>query len=245
MRSSGNWFASRTEAPPNRARRAPRRPGLKRAAILAVIAVLAGGPACAGKRERIAAAFDKYGGPYVVYVSKKDFRLEVYDRSLERAASYVIAYGSNPDGGPKLHEGDNRTPEGTYHVTEMLSMDADRESPAYRRLRDLNRVYFRAKDGHGRFGRPGVDLGDNAYGPRFFALDYPSEDDRRRFDRARRSGLIGDVKGIGFGIAIHGNNDEESMGHRSSSGCIRMYNRDIVDFERYVRVGMPVIISPR
>lgn len=213
---------------------------------MATVTLLMGGTACAGKRDRIIGVFENYRGPYVVFVSKKNFRLEVYSRSLERVASYVIAYGSNPDGGPKLHEGDNRTPEGIYRVAEMLSMDADKKSPAYLKLRDLNRVYFRAKDGHGKYGKPGIDLGDNAYGPRFFALDYPNEDDRRRFDRARRSGLIGSsVKGIGFGIAIHGNNDEESMGHRSSSGCIRMYNRDIVAFERYLRVGTPVIISAR
>ncbi len=217
------------------------------AIAVSIIAALMALPACAGKRDRIAGAFENYDGPHVIYVSKRDFRLEVYSRRLERVASYLIAYGSNPDMGPKLHEGDNRTPEGVYFVAEILSMDADRKSPAYLKLRDLNRVYFRASRGHSKFGMPGVDLGDNAYGPRFFALDYPNDYDRKRYREAVREGTIGTVPdgvpGIGYGIAIHGNNDENSMGNLSSSGCIRMYNRDIVDFERYMRIGTPVVIS--
>jgi len=215
--------------------------------ILMFFVLIAACPACTGKEDRIRDAFRSFRGPYAVFVSKREFRMEVFNRRMEKVAEYAIAYGLNPDMKPKLHEGDNRTPEGLYFVNEILSMDADKKSPAYRTLREMNRKYFRAKEGHARFGKPDVDLGDNAYGPRYFGLDYPNAEDRKRYRDALTEGLLprrgGRAPGIGYGIAIHGNNDEDSVGHLSSSGCVRMYNRDIVEFERYVRLGTPVIIS--
>ena len=94
-----------------------------------------------------------------------------------------------------------------------------------------------------------MDLGDNAYGPRFYGLDYPNEEDRKRYRKALRSNDLpekkdGQAPGIGWGIGIHGNNDERSIGNLSSNGCIRMYNRDIVEIEQYIQMGTPVIISP-
>lgn len=215
-------------------------------ALLFCVAIAAQ-PACAGKEDRVRRAFRSFPGPYAVFVNKKEFRMEVFNRRMEIVAGYVIGYGSNPDMKAKRHEGDNRTPEGVYAVNEILSMDADKKSDAYRTLRDINKKYFRARDGHCRFGEPGVDLGDNAYGPRYFGLDYPNAEDRQRYRTAYRKGLLprqdGKTPGIGHGIAIHGNNDEKSVGRLSSNGCIRMYNRDIVEFEQYIRLGTPVIIS--
>jgi murein L,D-transpeptidase YafK len=205
-------------------------------------------PACISKETRIKRAFNGFTGNYIVYVSKKNFLMEVYNRRLEPVAGYRIALGSNPDCKAKLHEGDNRTPEGFYRINEILSIDADKKSPSYKTLRKMNKKFFRAREGHCRFGMPGVDLGDNAYGPRFYGLDYPNGEDRKRYRKALRSGDIpedrdGHAPDIGWGIGIHGNNDENSVGNLSSNGCIRMYNRDVVEFEQYIQLGTPVIIS--
>jgi lipoprotein-anchoring transpeptidase ErfK/SrfK len=43
--------------------------------------------------------------------------------------------------------------------------------------------------------------------------------------------------------AIHGTNRPQSIGGFVSYGCIRMYNRDIVELYRLVAVGTPVIIE--
>ncbi|MEP7030011.1 MAG: L,D-transpeptidase [Pseudolabrys sp.] len=43
--------------------------------------------------------------------------------------------------------------------------------------------------------------------------------------------------------AIHGTNRPASVGGFVSSGCIRMYNRDIVELYRLVAVGTPVIVE--
>ena len=42
--------------------------------------------------------------------------------------------------------------------------------------------------------------------------------------------------------AIHGTNNPNSIGHFASYGCIRMYNRDIMDLYQRVNVGTPVVV---
>ncbi len=44
-------------------------------------------------------------------------------------------------------------------------------------------------------------------------------------------------------FAIHGTNRPSSVGKFISHGCIRMYNRDIVQLFRMVQVGTPVIVE--
>jgi len=43
--------------------------------------------------------------------------------------------------------------------------------------------------------------------------------------------------------AIHGTNHPETIGTKASYGCIRMYNRDIVDLYQRVSVGTPVVVE--
>ena len=214
---------------------------------LALFLCIAVFTSCSAKTAEMQKAFESFKGNYIILVSKKNFVLEVYDRKMKKAAAFRIAYGLNPDGGQKMHAGDNRTPEGTYRITEILSMDADKKSSAYIKLRDMNSIYFKAIDGHYKYGNPDVDLGYNAYGPRFFRLNYPLKEDVERYNRAVKNGIIkpinGKIPGIGSGIAIHGNADEASIGHLSSSGCIRLYNSDIVKLDQFVIIGTPVLIS--
>ncbi|MBO0663101.1 L,D-transpeptidase [Jiella sp. MQZ9-1] len=42
---------------------------------------------------------------------------------------------------------------------------------------------------------------------------------------------------------IHGTNDPSSIGHSVSSGCIRMFNQDVVDLETRVPVGTKVVVK--
>jgi lipoprotein-anchoring transpeptidase ErfK/SrfK len=43
--------------------------------------------------------------------------------------------------------------------------------------------------------------------------------------------------------AIHGTNRPSSVGHFVSYGCIRMYNRDVMDLFQRVSVGTPVLVT--
>jgi len=209
-------------------------------ALLIFIIILSVLPGCGrGGENALKEALSSSGSRYAILVDKRDFSLKVYGRDLRVAAAYRIGYGSNGDMKAKLYEGDNRTPEGVYSVNEILSMDAGHETDSYRKIMAMNRIYFRSSAGYRRYGNPGEDLGENAYGPRYFGIDYPNENDRERYGRALAEGKIPSMKGrtagIGYGIAVHGNNDEESIGHLCSSGCIRMYNRDIVELKSMLK----------
>jgi len=41
---------------------------------------------------------------------------------------------------------------------------------------------------------------------------------------------------------IHGTNEDESIGHAVSSGCIRMRNADVIDLYKRVEIGAPVYV---
>lgn len=43
---------------------------------------------------------------------------------------------------------------------------------------------------------------------------------------------------------IHGTNDPSSIGKSVSHGCIRMYNKDVVELSKLVPIGTPVTIHP-
>lgn len=66
----------------------------------------------------------------------------------------------------------------------------------------------------------GMRLG--AYGPLFFRLNVPGFND----------------------IGLHGTIFPESIGTRSSEGCVRMRNEDIKKLYPYCSIGMTVIIEP-
>ena len=196
---------------------------------------------CSPYQAKLDEAFANYSGEYCILVDKTKYILNVYNRSRKLIVSYPAGYGINPDGKTKLHSGDNRTPEGLYYINEILSMDAATDSPAYRKLKHMNEVYFRASGGHYKYGSTKEDLGDNAYGPRFFGIDYPNDLDKKRYEDSVNAGLI-EPEGVGGGIAIHGNNDPDGVGHKSSSGCVRLYNKDVLELERFILIGTPVVI---
>lgn len=45
------------------------------------------------------------------------------------------------------------------------------------------------------------------------------------------------------GYGIHGTNNPSSIGKRVSKGCIRMYNRDVLELAQHAAIGTPVKIS--
>jgi L,D-peptidoglycan transpeptidase YkuD (ErfK/YbiS/YcfS/YnhG family) len=70
-------------------------------------------------------------------------------------------------------------------------------------------------------------------------LNYPNDEDRRRFDQARRQGRVSSGTGLGGLIEIHG---EGGLGNDWTLGCIALSNRDIDDLYSRVDAGTPVTI---
>lgn len=69
-------------------------------------------------------------------------------------------------------------------------------------------------------------------------IDYPNEEDRRRFSLARQKNLIPRNAGIGNLIEIHGGGGDNSM----TNGCISLNNNHITDLFNQVDIGTPVVI---
>ncbi|HKY32343.1 MAG TPA: L,D-transpeptidase, partial [Candidatus Polarisedimenticolia bacterium] len=70
-------------------------------------------------------------------------------------------------------------------------------------------------------------------------LNYPNEDDLRRFQHAKRRGQISKRAGPGNLIEIHG---EGGRGGDWTDGCVALVNRDMDDLFDRVGVGTPVTI---
>ncbi len=71
-------------------------------------------------------------------------------------------------------------------------------------------------------------------------LDYPNDEDRRRYREAHRSGLV--KASIGGLIEIHG---EGGRGEDWTMGCVALTNSDMDHLMRQVGVGTPVTIVRR
>lgn len=83
---------------------------------------------------------------------------------------------------------------------------------------------------------------------RFMLIDYPSEEDYRRYQHALPSGTVPGYKsgrpGLGGAIGIHGS-DREAFNRAKINwtlGCVSLLNSDLKEFEKMVSLGTPVYI---
>jgi murein L,D-transpeptidase YafK len=79
----------------------------------------------------------------------------------------------------------------------------------------------------------------NAWSRFYKALlfDYPNKEDRIRFDRAKKKGLIPAGTGIGSLLEIHGGGADGM-----TKGCISLENKDMDKLFKIVTLGTPVTI---
>jgi lipoprotein-anchoring transpeptidase ErfK/SrfK len=82
------------------------------------------------------------------------------------------------------------------------------------------------------------DVGQSGYHMALL-LDYPNDQDRRRFAAAKRAGRIPKHASLGNLIEIHG---DGGRGKDWTKGCVALTNRDIGDLFDRVHVGTPVTI---
>lgn len=200
------------------------------------------------KPEIINKIIKQYSPEFFVYIKKRDFKLFVIDGKGRIIKIYNIAIGKKKNFERKIYRDDNGTPEGLYFVTEILSESAPTNTQSYKKLKKMNSVYFKASEGHHLWGHPDKDLGRNAYGPRFFRINYPNKEDIELYEKLKKQGKIpkdknGNYVGLGSGIGIHGTNDPPSIGHRISAGCIRMFNSEVIQLDNFLKLGTPVYIE--
>ncbi len=81
---------------------------------------------------------------------------------------------------------------------------------------------------------------------RFMSLDYPTAEDRQKFNERKRRGEIPANASIGGGIGIHGVWPHEDFVvdryQNWTLGCISMKNEDVTDLYNYTKAGTQVTI---
>lgn len=186
-----------------------------RTAVLAFgLAALAGGDIGAQHRRagRSARAAHAPCPSASIHVDKSDGVLELRCGGVVRRR-FAVTFGANPVG-PKLREGDERTPEGTYHlVSRGVSGRFHRfMGLSYPNDADLHRAEQLGID------RPGRGVGIHGAGGErgwLMSLWIPF---------AHRLGLV-----TRWG---------------PTDGCIALANEDVAYLFRHVHVGTPVSIEP-
>ncbi len=141
-------------------------------------------------------------------------------RGTESVASYVVSTAKN---GAGEQYGSERTPRGRHVIAEKIGAD----QPA-------NTVFI----GRRPTGEQYSDHLRNGSPERDWILT------RILWLSGCEAGFNqgGDVDSKSRHIYIHGAPDDVDMSVRGSHGCIRMYNRDVVDLFQRVEVGTSVLI---
>lgn len=70
-------------------------------------------------------------------------------------------------------------------------------------------------------------------------LNYPNDDDRKRFAANKRNGRISKRAGIGRLIEIHGHGGQNK---NWTDGCVALADNDMLELMKYARTGTPVTI---
>jgi murein L,D-transpeptidase YafK len=149
-----------------------------------------------------------------IVVKKADRRLELYS-SARLVRSYRIGLGLSP-AGDKAREGDRRTPEGSFYVT-----DKNRKSKFFRSL---------------RLSYPNIAAAERGRRARLI-----TQWQYRRIVRAiRRGGTPAQNTPLGGEILIHGGGAQRDW----TWGCVALDNRDVQELFGAVPVGTPVLIKP-
>jgi len=159
----------------------------------------------------------------LLYVDKSELTLTLYEGTTA-LKTYRVAMGPHYLAGAKLREGDKKTPEGRYFISEK-------------------RIVFPAKSllGSRWLGISYPLAKDVARG--YAAGIITGEQYRELMELAREGKLLPQKTPLGGEIGIHGGHRADK-GSAWTLGCIALTNRDVEELYPYVPVGTPIIIMP-
>lgn len=141
----------------------------------------------------------------------------------------------------------------THHSSAILVSKADRRLHLYKNGREIRSYPIRLGyngiknkqfqgDGatpEGRYQVRALRGNGETLFYRALLLDYPNEDDRRRFQHAIQTGQIASTKTIGGLIEIHGTENDVMA---QTLGCIMLKNPHMRELFSHVTTGTPVTI---
>jgi hypothetical protein len=155
-----------------------------------------------------------------ILIDKSDHTLSIINAGVS-LKSYHVEFGDGGMGDKEV-EGDHKTPEGTFYVTNKEVMDPADE---YLGTRWLGVGYPNTED-----AERGIKTG---------LIDNGTYDE---IINALNNGLNPPQDtALGGNIGIHGGGDNE--GSSWTWGCVGLKNSDIEDFYDYINVGTPIIIQ--
>ncbi len=126
---------------------------------------------------------------------------------------------------------------------KMLHLiDGGKKIKSYRCDLGFNAAYQKMFAGDGATPEGRYHVTKVVHSSRYFKallLNYPNEDDKKRFAANKRSGRISQRAGIGKLIEIHGHGGQNKDW---TDGCVALHDRDMLDILKFATVGTPVTI---
>lgn len=158
----------------------------------------------------------------VLVIKKSAKTLTLYEQG-KAIKDYRAVFGVNPDGN-KVRQGDNRTPEGIFYITEKELLN----NHPY-----LGRKWF------------GLSYPDVNHAQRGLAQSMISYDQYDAIIRANHNhDLPPQNTALGGWIGIHGGREElTSEGVNWTEGCIAMLDKDLEELYTVIKPGTKVIIT--
>ena len=158
----------------------------------------------------------------VLLIKKSAHTLCVY-REGKAVKEYLAVFGVNPDG-DKVRQGDNRTPEGVFYITDKERLG---ENPI------LGRKWF------------GLSYPDIGHAERALNQALISYDQYSAIVSANNTqALPPQSTTLGGWIGIHGGREDLTReGVNWTEGCIAMLDKDLEELFQIVKPGTKVIIT--
>jgi len=142
---------------------------------------------------------------------------------------------------------DSRSSGGTAIIVdkeenELHLYDGGKKVKTYRCDLGFNAAYQKMFAGDGATPEGTYRVSEVKHSSRYFKallLNYPNDDDKKRFAANKKSGRISKRAGIGRLIEIHGHGGQNK---NWTDGCVALADRDMLEIMKYARVGTPVTI---
>jgi murein L,D-transpeptidase YafK len=161
--------------------------------------------------------------PLLLVISKSAQTLTLFKEG-QAVKRYICVFGVNPDG-DKLQQGDNRTPEGTFFITDKEKLGS-----------------------HPYLGRTWLGLSYPAtnHAERAVSQNLISQEQYRAIVAANRIGAIPPQNTrLGGWIGIHGGREDLTRRKVNwTEGCIAMLDSDLEELYASISLGTKVIIRP-
>ena len=159
--------------------------------------------------------------PMVLVIQKSAKTLTVYEAG-KAIRHYRAVFGVNPDGN-KVRQGDNRTPEGTFYITDKEALN--------------NHPYLGKK-------WVGLSYPDVGHARRGLEQDLISS---AQYEAIVRANAAHDMPpqntALGGWIGIHGGREDlTDKGVNWTEGCVAMLDKDLEELYNVVQPGTKVII---